>query len=330
MKRILSAVIAIVLMLCLASSLALVIGAEESGEANNDIVTQSIEINGITLESGKYLSNGATDVSDTQPTTGGYAYFYIDKTDIEAEIPLLELNNFNCDGAIYSDISLIVVLKGENKITLASDAEDACVINVKSDLTFKGNGKLNVQSNKKGIVAEKIFFADFESNIEINVEAGAIEFSELKMSACVGINEAEKYVVGEKTIFDRVGEEVAEPTKKLVIGTAHNWGEWSANGEKHTKACKTESTHILSEEHQDDNDDGDCDVCLKSMFINDPSAPTPDLPEPSISSTEKKTEESKATKETDATASVGCGSTVAISAMAIVGVLGTAIVIKKK
>ena len=64
---------------------------------------------------------------------------------------------------------------------------------------------------------------------------------------------------------------------------------------------------------------------------NDPSAPTPDVPD---TNTDKPTDATESEKddstETEAPADKGCGSSAALSALAIVAVVGSAFVIKKK
>ena len=66
---------------------------------------------------------------------------------------------------------------------------------------------------------------------------------------------------------------------------------------------------------------------------NDPSAPTPELPP---MNTDKPTEESDTDKSNDETEAPvengcgGCGSSAALSAVALVSIIGTALVIKKK
>jgi hypothetical protein len=62
---------------------------------------------------------------------------------------------------------------------------------------------------------------------------------------------------------------------------------------------------------------------------NDPSAPTPDLPD---TSTDKPTDATESEKDdsTESEKKNGCGSTLALSSLAIVAVVGSALVIKKK
>ena len=79
--------------------------------------------------------------------------------------------------------------------------------------------------------------------------------------------------------------------------------------------------------HSDTDYDAKCDSCGYAMPLDDPSAPTPDLPEPSAPTEKEETETADSEKPTE---KGGCGSSVAISALAIVGIIGTAIVLKKK
>ena len=93
--------------------------------------------------------------------------------------------------------------------------------------------------------------------------------------------------------------------------------------------------------HADTNNDEKCDACAYAMpkaEENDPSAPTPDLPDTNTDKpTDKPTDVTESEKDdsTETEAPVdkgcgGCGSSAALSALAIVAVVGSALVIKKK
>ena len=135
-----------------------------------------------------------------------------------------------------------------------------------------------------------------------------------------------------------------------TVSHTHDYGTtWKSNENNHWNECACGDKANVAP-HADANNDEKCDACSYAMpkaEENDPSAPTPDLPN---TNTDKETnatdDESKSDDETDATESEkddsteteapadkgcgGCGSTLALSSLAIVAVVGSALVIKKK
>ena len=107
----------------------------------------------------------------------------------------------------------------------------------------------------------------------------------------------------------------------------NHWKECSC-GEKSENAA-----------HIDGNGDNKCDACDYAMpkaEENDPSAPTPDVPNTNTDkptdATDKPTDATESEKDdsTETEKKNGCGSTLALSSLAIVAVVGSALVIKKK
>ena len=84
--------------------------------------------------------------------------------------------------------------------------------------------------------------------------------------------------------------------------------------------------------HKDEDGNTICDVCEYVMITNDPSAPTPDLPEPSTPLTNETETEKKnnSNKETESEIKIGCTSSASLSALTIVSLFGAALLIKKK
>ena len=117
--------------------------------------TDSVYVGGVELPSGMYLAVDSTEPTDTKPA-GGYAYY---------ENGVLTLNNYTYEGegylyyadsdeynyyaAIYTDKAVTLILKGENSLTLTSEAGDG--ISAESDLTIDGSGSLNITSTGDGI-----------------------------------------------------------------------------------------------------------------------------------------------------------------------------------
>ena len=117
----------------------------------------------------------------------------------------------------------------------------------------------------------------------------------------------------------------------------HDYGTaWKTDANEHWNECACGDKANVAP-HADTNNDEKCDACAYAMpkaEENDPSAPTPDLPN---TSTDKPTDATESEKddstETEAPADKGCGgcgSSAALSALAIVAVVGSALVIKKK
>lgn len=112
--------------------------------------------------------------------------------------------------------------------------------------------------------------------------------------------------------------------------------DWKTDATSHWNECSCgDKTNVAP--HADTNNDEKCDVCsyaIPKAEENDPSAPTPNLPD---TNTDKATDATGGEKgdntETEALADMGCGgcgSSAAISAIAMVCIFGTAIVLKKK
>ena len=101
---------------------------------------------------------------------------------------------------------------------------------------------------------------------------------------------------------------------------AHTHGtEWKNDADNHWNECACgDKANIAA--HADINTDGKCDVCAYAMPVSNIDTDATD-------------DESKSDDETDAPAEKGCrgcGSSAALSALAIVAVVGSALVIKKK
>ena len=124
----------------------------------------------------------------------------------------------------------------------------------------------------------------------------------------------------------------------MALGNHISKSEWKSDENNHWHECGVCGGQQLEKAaHADTNNDEKCDVCGYAMpkaEENDPSAPTPDIPD---TNTDKPTDATESEKddstETEAPADKGCGgcgSSAALSALAIVGIVGTALVIKKK
>ena len=115
--------------------------------------------------------------------------------------------------------------------------------------------------------------------------------------------------------------------------------EWKNDAENHWHECSLcVGQELEKAAHTDSNSDGKCDTCEYVMTIitpeeNKPNDNTDSTDKPN-DNTDKATDESKSDDEADAAdeeeKSGGCGSSIVLSAIAIVGIVGTALVIKKK
>ena len=116
--------------------------------------------------------------------------------------------------------------------------------------------------------------------------------------------------------------------------------EWKNDAENHWHECKYCGGEQLEKSaHADTNNDEKCDACSYAMpkaEENAPSAPTPDVPNTNTDkptdATDKPTDATESEKDdsTETEKKNGCGSTLALSSLAIVSVVGSALVIKKK
>ena len=115
----------------------------------------SVFVGGVELPGGMYLAVDSTVPTATKPQ-GGYAYY---------KDGVLTLNNYTYEGegylyyadsdeynyyaAIYTDKAVTLILKGENSLTLTSEAGDG--ISAEGNLTIDGTGSLNITSTANGI-----------------------------------------------------------------------------------------------------------------------------------------------------------------------------------
>ena len=121
-------------------------------------------------------------------------------------------------------------------------------------------------------------------------------------------------------------------TAMFKLSKLHTHGtEYKSDADNHWNECACgDKANVAA--HADTNNDEKCDVCAYAMpkvGESDPSAPTPNLPN---TNTDKVTDaaESQNNAGTEAPEDKGCGSSVAISALAIVTVIGSAFAIKRK
>ena len=112
--------------------------------------------------------------------------------------------------------------------------------------------------------------------------------------------------------------------------------DWKTDATSHWNECACGDKANVAP-HADANNDEKCDVCSYTMpkvEENDPSAPTPDIPNTNTDkptdATESEKDDSTETEAPTDNGCGGCGSSAALSAIAIVGMIGTAIVLKKK
>ncbi len=125
------------------------------------------------------------------------------------------------------------------------------------------------------------------------------------------------------------GKSFEDAEGKVEIPDLVAWGAIDATGHDHGTAWKNDANEHWNEcacgdkaneaSHTDSNNDGKCDTCEYQMST------APDNPDNPNGIPDDPTDD-----ETEAPADKGCGSSAAISALAIVAVVGSALVIKKK
>ena len=138
----------------------------------------------------------------------------------------------------------------------------------------------------------------------------------------------------EKAKCATCGEEYSE-----ILPHIHG-NEFKTDAANHWNECTCgDKANVAA--HADTNNDEKCDVCGYAMpkaEENDPSAPTPDIPdtntdkndETKADNNSKDTTNDKLEDETEEKSKGGCGSSASLSALAIVALVGSALVIKKK
>ncbi len=115
---------------------------DESGvcECGRERFTEGIYIGSILLKDGQYLGNDG-NISEIQPS-GGYAYYSNGTLTLNNfEISAPDENPFGTANAIYSELDLVLVLVGENRLeTVGSDTIKIAA----ASLTINGDGKLSI------------------------------------------------------------------------------------------------------------------------------------------------------------------------------------------
>ena len=137
---------------------------------------------------------------------------------------------------------------------------------------------------------------------------------------------ADSHTGGTATCTAKAKCDVCKKEYGEVLTHSHS-KEFKFDENNHWNECVCgDKTNVAS--HKDADYDTKCDFCAYEMPLDDPSAPTPDLPEPSSPTNKEETDTDEESE--NPTQSGGCGSTIALSTLAVIGLLGTAIVIKKK
>lgn len=182
--------------------------------------------------------------------------------------------------------------------------------------------------DKFGSIKDKVkhtFSTDFKTDAE----------NHWKECACGAKTENGAHSGGTATCTAKAKCEICNADYGSVATHTHGT-EFKTDADNHWNECACGDKANVAP-HADSNNDGKCDVCSYAMpkvEENDPSAPTPDLPN---TNTDKPTDATESEKddstETEAPANNGCGgcgSSAALSVIAIVAVVGSALVIKKK
>ena len=256
--------------------------------------------------------------------------FYVDRLDIEyydnSEWKLYQtINDLGWDGFTFnftSDIAKSVTFKlkayAEDEYDEENDQWIEVLIDTSNEFTITWKGHEHIYGATPNAKDEVKHWKECTDPLCPDKENSKIEESSHKAIGGNCQTEAE-CVCGEMLLGNHI-----------VFG-------WSSNAENHWKICEICKAHQFEKAaHIDANSDGKCDICEYDIPIeNDPSAPTPNIPD---TNTDKATDEaiddeSKSDDETDAPVKKGCGgcgSSTALSAAALVGVIGAALVIKKK
>ncbi len=119
-------------------------------------VTLEVSVNGVPMQIGTYLPSGATDdtaLTKDEPTSGGYAHYYIHHNHALGDQPVLVLNNATfenggvvLDSGIGTESTVYIVLTGNNVITNTTSGGAAILNNYSSgggiQFAFHGTGSL--------------------------------------------------------------------------------------------------------------------------------------------------------------------------------------------
>jgi len=263
------------------------------------------------------------------------------------------ISAYNTDVIIMGGGSLAVTSKfyGINAGSLEIQGGDIAVnaspaIIAVNDFKMTG-GSLKINTDREGISVREPDSAFAISNGMLEISAKEAGYAFMRYD-----EGADKYlptiptVIGNYRMTASVNEDGSGPVTfddenydtykyvKIEVPHIHDYGTTWENGEsEHWNECECGDKANVAP-HADTNNDEKCDACGYAMpkaEENDPSAPTPELPDTNTEKDDEITDSQENKKdETDAKAKGGCGSSVALSAFAIVGIIGATFVIKKK
>ena len=151
---------------------------------------EAVRVGDVVMTDGDYLPSGATEVTRTRPTVGGYAYY---------KDGILTLNSFNLSSPggvvenlysteayaqIFSAGDIVIELIGDNELRVGIDEELGiyyCSYNVFSmrSITIRGTGSLTTLSSNIGIMAKSLTIdgGDLVIDSTISSAISAIDFT---------------------------------------------------------------------------------------------------------------------------------------------------------
>ena len=197
---------------------------------------------------------------------------------------------------------------------------------------------------------------DFDPDIVISKDDSVLLYIQLKLNdgySFNGINEemfAINGITPELAVISGMMSSDTVITLTYELPTFHeHTNDWKTDATNHWNECECgDKANIAA--HADANADGKCDVCSYAIPTtapdnngnagSDSGNATPDSSADTSTNDNENTDETETKTETDDTnenedetepeKKNGCGSTLALSSLAIVGLIGSAIVIKKK
>ncbi len=222
--------------------------------------------------------------------------------------------------------------------TVAQGANQTYTITANSGYHIKD---VKVNGSSVGAVATYTF-NDVAANATITVEFEVDTVPHVCNPTLVPEDEPDCTTAGKSAYYHcECGKNYEDAQKQHEITNLETWGilnalghepstAWSTDGEYHWKECtRCAGQQLEKAAHTDTNTNGKCDVCAYQMSI-----PAPDNSgEGTQNSGNTYTETEAPTTDSPADTTEeksGCGSTVALSAFAIVGIMGMAFMVKKK
>ena len=299
-----------------------------------------------TAPTGKQFKCWAEGSASGQQYAVGYEYDVTANVTFYAVWEVIPVTNYT----ITATAGANGTISPSGEVTVTEGEDKTFTITANSGYHIK-----DVKVNGSSVGAVSTYtFTDVAANATITVEFEVDTVPHVCNPTLVPEDEPDCLTAGKSAYYHcECGKNYEDAQGNTEIENIETWGilnalnheakdAWSSDADNHWKECARCSGQQLEKSaHADTNNDEKCDACSYAMFKapsdNETEKPTEkptDATDKPTDATDKPTDATESEKDdstaTEASADNGCGSSAALSALAIVAVVGSALVIKKK